>query len=127
MKVNRQQIYEKYKDSTGQNHCAYCGKVLKSIKDMQVDHIISKSQYRFIPRQDKFPINDISNLAPTCRRCNHYKRSESLENFRTFLLGNLHERLAKLYTVRVGIDYNIVKLIPWDKKFYFEKVNTHDR
>jgi len=121
LKVNRQTIYEKYKDSNGYCHCAYCGKVLESIKDMQIDHIISKSQYRFIPRQDKFPIDDISNLNPACRRCNHYKRSESLETFRVFLLGKLHERLAKLYTVKVAIDYKIIKLTPWDKRFYFEK------
>ena len=126
MKVNREAVYEKYKDEQGNNHCAYCGKVLKSIKDMQVDHIISKSQYRFIPRQDKFPINDLSNLNPSCRRCNHYKRSESLESFRTFLLGKLHERLEKLYTVKVGIDYGIVVLREWDKEFYFEKINKVD-
>jgi 5-methylcytosine-specific restriction endonuclease McrA len=122
MRVDRVAVYNKYKDSNGIRHCAYCGKILPSIKDMQVDHIVSKSQHRFIPRQDKFDVNNINNLNPSCRRCNHYKRSESLETFRTFLLGKLHERLEKLYTVKVGMDYNIVKLQPWDRLFYFERV-----
>jgi len=116
MKIDRTKVYNKYN-----HHCAYCGKVLVSIKDMQVDHIVSKLQHKFIPKWKKFPIDDISNLNPSCRSCNHYKRASSLEEFRNNLVGKLHDRLAKLYTVKVGIDYEIVALKPWDKKFYFER------
>ena len=115
MKIDRQKVHQKYS-----GHCAYCGKVI-TIKEMQVDHIVSKSHYKFIPQQEKFDINRFENLNPACRMCNHYKRAETLENFRRFHLGELHKRLARLYTVRVGLDYGIVKLIPFDGLFYFEK------
>jgi 5-methylcytosine-specific restriction endonuclease McrA len=115
MKINRQEVHAKYS-----GHCAYCGKVI-TIKEMQVDHIVSKSHHRFIPRQDKFDINNLDNLNPSCRSCNHYKRALSIEDFRNIWLGKLHDRLAKLYTVKVAIDYRIVTIKEWDKKFYFEK------
>lgn len=115
MKINRQQILEKY-----DSRCAYCGKLI-TLKTMQVDHIVPKARFHFI--KDKSKCDHISNCNPSCRSCNHYKRAESLENFRTWTLGKLHERLAKLYTVKVAIDYNIVQIKPWDKLFYFEKFN----
>ena len=34
MKIDRQKVYDKCG-----GRCGYCGKELKSIKDMQVDHI----------------------------------------------------------------------------------------
>lgn len=112
MKIDRQAVYNKYR-----GHCAYCGKVI-TIKEMQVDHIIPKARGWKVA-----DVNDYSNLNPSCRNCNHYKRASSLEEFRKHSVGMLHERLAKLYTVKVALDYGIVKLQKWDRKFYFEKVN----
>jgi 5-methylcytosine-specific restriction endonuclease McrA len=116
MKIDRVAVHAKY-----DGHCAYCGKMI-TIKEMQVDHIVSKARHHQIPRDKKFDVNDFKNLNPACRMCNHYKRAESLENFRRFHIGELHKRLTKIYTVRVGIDYGIVTLKEWDKKFYFERV-----
>ena len=97
-------------------HCAYCGKVI-SEKEMQVDHIVPKRiTYRDSEDRDAF-----SNLNPSCRSCNHYKRALPLEDFRNIWLGKLHERLTKLYTVKVAIDYGIVTVKEWDRKFYFER------
>lgn len=120
MKIDRQAVYNKY-----HGHCAYCGKLI-TIKEMQVDHIVSKSQYRFLTRQERenFDIDQFSNLNPACRMCNHYKRASSLETFRRFYIGKLHERLAKLYIVRVALDYEIIKLNKWDKIFYFERIEN---
>jgi len=100
-KSTRESIYNKYN-----KHCAYCGSEIKSIKDMQVDHIIPRARKH---QHKEIDINGISNLNPSCRRCNHYKRASSLETFRRFYIGQLHERLAKLYTVKVAMDYGIVE------------------
>jgi 5-methylcytosine-specific restriction endonuclease McrA len=116
MKIDRQAVYNKYRDSQG-CHCAYCGKVLPSISDMQVDHIIPKARGWKVTN-----VNDYENCNPSCRSCNGYKRNHSPEGFRRKYLGMLHDRLARQFTVRVALDYNIITLKPWDRKFYFEKV-----
>jgi hypothetical protein len=102
----RQAVYNKYG-----GHCAYCGNEI-DIKNMQVDHVIPKR----IGGMD-----DINNLNPACRRCNHYKRAEKLERFRTLLL-TLHERIKGNYICKVAEDYGVITIKKWDGKFYFEKV-----
>ena len=109
MKIDRQKVYEKYN-----GHCAYCGKAI-AIKDMQVDHILSKRNGG---------TNDIANLNPSCRLCNHYKRAADTEAFRNDLLGGLIKRLMKIYIFRVALDYGMITINGWDKKFYFEKQTT---
>lgn len=108
-KAERLQVYSKYG-----GHCAYCGKKIE-YKDMQVDHIISKRQGWAWDG-----IDTIKNLNPACRRCNHYKRAHSLEFFR-HMLKTLHERVREMYICKVAEDYGIIKIEPWDGKFYFEK------
>ena len=108
MRVDRQKVYEKY-----DGHCAYCGKAI-SIKEMQVDHIIPKRNGG---------TNDIANLNPSCRLCNHYKRAADIETFRNDLLGGLIKRLMKIYIFRVALDYGMITINGWDKKFYFEKTD----
>lgn len=106
----------KYADSEGQGRCAYCGKSI-TLSTMQIDHIIPKARGWKVS-----DVNDYSNLAPSCKSCNLYKRNHSLEGFRKKYLGILHLRLAKQFTVQIALDYNIVKLQKWDRRFFFEKV-----
>lgn len=110
--------YQKYG-----GHCAYCGKVLNDIKDMQVDHIIPQKKRGDILGTD-FKIDNIDNYNPSCRRCNHYKRALDLEQFRNYIK-TLHERIEKDYIVKVGLDYGIVEINPFDGVFYFEKVRSN--
>ena len=91
-------------------HCAYCGKKIE-LEEMQVDHIHPKR----LGGKD-----ELENYHPSCRRCNHYKRTLTLEKFRK-LIETLNERLQKIYIVKVAIDYGIVTLNKWDGKFYFER------
>ena len=111
MKIDRQKVYEKYN-----GHCAYCGKAI-TIKDMQVDHILPKRNGG---------TNDIDNLNPSCRLCNHYKRANSIESFRDFALGGIIKRLMKIYIFRVALDYGMITINGWDKKFYYEKNGTDE-
>ena len=109
-KAERTQTYNKYN-----SHCAYCGKAIE-YKAMQVDHIKPKRSWDGEDGQD-----DIANYNPSCRRCNHYKRAHSLEDFR-HMLKTIHERTQKIYINKVAEDYGIIVIKPWDGKFYFEKM-----
>ncbi|MDY4114623.1 MAG: HNH endonuclease [Blautia sp.] len=109
MKIDRQKVYDKYN-----GHCAYCGKPI-TIKDMQVDHILPKRNGGK---------DHIDNLNPSCRLCNHYKRAADIETLRNWLLGGLIERLMKIYIFRVALDYGMITINGWDKKFYYEKNGT---
>lgn len=111
-KTKRMQVYNKYG-----GRCAYCGKEIE-YKDMQVDHIMPQHMCIGIHAPK---LNDIDNLNPACRRCNHYKRGESLEHYR-HALKTLHNRVRDIYICKVAEDYGVIKVKPWDGKFYFEKV-----
>ena len=86
---------------------------------MQVDHVIPKwKKIQSFHNLEK--INDFNNLMPSCRRCNHYKRGDGLEEFRKKMI-TLHERVEKQYINKVAIDFGIINLTPFDGVFYFEK------
>ena len=105
----REAVYRKYG-----GRCAYCGREI-AYRDMQVDHFVAKNGY-FEQGSD-----DISNLMPSCRMCNHYKRDHTLELFRRYIC-EIPEKLERNYIYKVGLAYgNVVA----DKKpiiFYFEQV-----
>ena len=122
MKIDREQVYNKYNGL-----CAYCGNPIE-IKSMQVDHIFPQARkhrlksnvMREIENIEFTDIDDIRNLNPSCRRCNHYKRALDVSEFRKLLL-SLHERIQKQYIDKVAIDYGIITVKPFDGIFYFEK------
>ena len=121
----RIRVFKKYNA-----HCAYCGNEIE-YKNFQVDHKIPQifkhlydsSVMRKIYNIKEQDINDFENLMPTCRRCNHYKRSYLLEEYRKLLL-TLHNRIKKQYISKVAIDYNIIKINNWDGIFYFERIKN---
>lgn len=127
MKIDRQKVYDKYN-----GHCAYCGKEIE-IKDMQVDHIFPKNKAHWLKsdvmkREERLNINDINdfeNLNPSCRRCNHYKRAQTLREFRGTMT-TIHQRIKSNYINKVGFDFGILTLKPFDGLFYFEKVIKHE-
>ncbi len=101
----RELVYAKF-----DGKCGYCGNHIE-YKDMQVDHI---------QPQRSMGTDGIDNLMPACRLCNHYKRGNSLHQFRYWLLGGLIERIRKLYIIRVAERYGMVEFHEWDKHFYYE-------
>lgn len=109
-KAKRLIVYKKYNGK-----CAYCGKEIQ-LTDMQVDHIIPQRICT-----DKETADRIENLNPSCRRCNHYKRARSIERFRELLM-KLHTKIQEIYIGKVAEDYGVIKVEPWNGKFYFEKV-----
>ena len=110
MKIDRQKVHNKYG-----GHCAYCGREI-TIEEMQVDHFFP--QY-LDKKNGNNPNNDISNLMPSCRECNRYKCTESIETIRRYL-ENTKQKLLKTQNLRIlnrlGGFYISEKPI----KFYFE-------
>lgn len=105
-KIDRQKVWEKYN-----GRCAYCGKEI-ALKDMQVDHIKPKRHGGD---------DSLDNLNPSCRLCNHYKRAESINNFRNWKLNGIIDRLRNNYIFKVAERFGMVEVKNWDKKFYFER------
>lgn len=106
----RQLVLEKY-----DCHCAYCGKIL-DIKTLRIDHLEP-----FRNGGD----DDISNFMPACQSCNFYKSTLTLEKFREQIM-TVHERIMQPFISRLGADYGIVEVKPFDGKFYFEKLEMGD-
>lgn len=121
----RKRVWLKY-----DGHCAYCGKEIK-LKEMQVDHFEPKGLNAPIAKNIDgtyvYPDIDVfSNLMPSCRRCNHYKRAHPIKYFR-HLIKTIHERIHDNYIVKVAEDYGIVQYNKWDELFYFEKQNIQGK
>ena len=109
----REAVYQKY-----DGHCAYCGKKI-TYKEMQVDHLIPVQRERF-GKYTEEQIECFENYVPSCRRCNHAKRSYSLEGFRTFIEEIPRKLKERNYIYKVGLDYDLIKEQPRKIKFYFE-------
>lgn len=118
-KVNREVVYNKYG-----GRCAYCGCTLTD--KWQVDHI--EPVYRTWKDEDQFKrlikkdrgTDDISNLNPSCPRCNKWKSTFSLEQFREEI-GKQVERLKRDSSAfRMALDYNLVRENKNKVVFYFE-------
>ena len=124
MKINREEVYNKC-----DGHCGYCGKEI-TIKQMQVDHI--KPLYR----NDKVTTlevwgvergtNDFENLLPSCSRCNKWKSTYSVENFRDIVQKSIDRLDRDTPNFRLAKDYGLLTVT--DKKviFYFEKTKDID-
>lgn len=106
-KSTREEVHKKYK-----GHCAYCGCNLE-YKDMQVDHLIAKR----VGGKD-----EIENYMPSCRMCNFYKDTLSVEEFRENIK-TVSERLEKEFIYRLAKKYGVVEEKEVDIKFYFEKAS----
>lgn len=93
-KKTREAVYRKYG-----GRCAYCGRAI-AYKDMQVDH------FRPLRVWDEVDgaADDISNLMPACRMCNHYKRANSLEVFRRYI-AEIPRKLRDNYIYKIGVAY----------------------
>ena len=108
-KSKRKAVYQKY-----DGHCAYCGREI-AYKDMQVDHFLPLRAWGI----EDAGADDLDNLMPACRMCNHYKRANSLETFRRYI-AEIPRKLRENYIYKIGVVYgNVIedeKLI----EFYFE-------
>ena len=109
----REQVFNKYN-----GHCAYCGCELK-YKDMQIDHI--NSVYRAEIHGNKVD-DSLDNYMPACRSCNFYKSTYTIEQFRFQIKQTLEKTCVQSFQAKLAMKYGIVKVTPWNEKFYFETI-----
>ena len=95
--------------------CAYCGREI-AYKDMQVDHFLPLRAWGI----EDAGTNDISNLMPACRMCNHYKRANTLETFRRYI-AEIPRKLREDYIYKVGVAYGNIVENEKPIVFFFEK------
>ena len=67
--------------------------------------------------------DDISNLMPSCRMCNHYKRANSLETFRRYI-AEIPRKLRENYIYKIGVVYGNVIENEKPIEFYFERMEA---
>lgn len=112
-KKTREAVYQKYG-----GRCAYCGRAI-TYKDMQVDHFRPLRVWN----EADGAADDISNLMPTCRMCNHYKRANSLEVFRR-CIAEIPRKLRDNYIYKIGVAYGNIIENEKPIKFFFETQET---
>lgn len=104
-KTERQEIYDKCHGC-----CAYCGYPLE-YKDMQADHVIP------LYNGGK---DELDNMLPACRSCNHYKSTLSLDRFRA-MVDRIPETLERdSATYRIGRRFGKVTDNRYKTIFWFE-------
>lgn len=86
--------------------CAYCGCILE-FKEMQVDHAVSLHNHG---------TDDLSNLMPSCRQCNYYKRGSNVEGFRKKLKRAFARERKSEFVRRLEEKYG-----GWNGEFWFER------
>lgn len=108
-KAIRLQVYEKC-----HGHCGYCGCELE-YKNMQVDHMHPLR---------RGGTDDFENLLPSCKSCNHYKSTLTVEEFRGYL-GRILNRLKRdSVAYNVALRFGLIEIKNKVITFYFEKTTA---
>lgn len=90
---------------------------------MQVDHINSVYKHCDISKDKNLDeINEDENLMPSCRMCNFYKSTLSIDDFRKRLTDVLMPNLRKSFDYRLALKYGLIQENDISIKFYFENV-----
>lgn len=99
------------------NRCAYCGCNL-TLATMQVDHI---EPLRRGDVGEKSHLNNLTNYNPSCRSCNYYKATYTIEQFRERFDLMMHN-LVRQSTVKALLRYELITFETNPVEFYFEKL-----
>lgn len=113
--AERKAVYEKYS-----GHCAYCGEKI-AMSAMQVDHLIPMDLYEAYAAQG-IDLDTRENYMPSCRSCNKYKHTLTIEMFRTSIERWPTVLMRDSTTYRNAVRFGQVAPTPHPVKFYFEKM-----
>ena len=105
----RQAVHNKFG-----GHCAYCGEEIL-LKNMQVDHKVP----RFRGGMD-----DLENLMPSCGVCNNWKRTWTIEEFRSEIEAQIARLRKYSAPFRLAEKYGLVTSNRNRVAFYFERNRT---
>ncbi|MEG0944376.1 MAG: HNH endonuclease signature motif containing protein [Angelakisella sp.] len=109
-KTEREYIYGLFN-----GHCAYCGCEI-AYKDMQVDHIVS------LKHNDGK--DELENMLPACRSCNHYKSTLTVEHLRKCIEDMPRVLMRDSVTFKNAVRYGLVVQNPKPVVFYFERMDA---
>ena len=119
MKINRDKVYEKCN-----GHCGYCGCEI-TLKQMQVDHIVPIFRGWTDEEIERSKLtrgtDDLDNLLPTCARCNKWKSTHSVNQFRKEIELQLERLRRDSPGYRISLDYGLIEEKIKKVVFYFER------
>lgn len=127
-KRERELIFNKFG-----GRCAYCGCELQ--KGWNVDHIeprwhtwseedINRIKAKSNGKTDfKKGANDILNYNPSCPRCNKWKSTHTIEQFRQEISLQIIRLKRDSSNFRIACDYNLITETQKPVQFYFETIN----
>ena len=105
-KEERIEIYNRF-----DGRCGYCGEKI-DIKDMQVDHIVALR----VGGTDT-----LDNMICSCRSCNHYKSTYTLEIFKKQLQEIPNKLLRDSAIFRIALRYGLIEIKDKEIEFYFKE------
>lgn len=110
--------------------CAYCGKDLE-YRQMQVDHIVPVHRGTSDEGMQIMKVNrgseDIENYNPSCARCNRWKSTLTLENFRNEISKQTFRLKRDSSNYRMALDFNLINENENNVMFYFEKLHKESQ
>ena len=105
-------------------HCAYCG-VSITLTQMQADHIVPLRRNDSEQQLKKWNVtkgsDDLENLNPACARCNKWKGTFSVEEFRAIIASSLTRLTRDAPNFRLAEDYGLITRTNYPVQFYFER------
>ena len=124
MKINRQEVHDKY-----DGHCAYCGKEI-TLKQMQVDHkepiFRNSTDKELIWYKRDRGTHDMDNLMPSCARCNRWKSTYTIEQFRNEIQLQIQRLNSYNNNYRMAKDYNLIQETNEPVVFYYERIKIEN-
>jgi hypothetical protein len=119
MKINREEVYNKCG-----GHCAYCGNDI-TIKQMQIDHkeplFRNHTDKQLEHYKRERGTNEMDNLLPSCGRCNKWKSTFTIEDFRKIVGTSLVRLERDTPNYRLARDFGLLTENNIDVVFYFER------
>lgn len=115
-KQEREKLHQKYGE-----HCAYCGNLIE-YHEMHADHLVPIWR-NGLPTGSKREIgtDDISNRMPSCARCNRWKSTHTIEEFRWEISQQLIRVRRDSASYRMAFDYGMITENSNNVIFYFER------
>lgn len=118
-KIDREEVYNKCG-----GHCAYCGNEI-TIKQMQIDHIEPLFRNHTDRQLEHYKrergTNEIDNLHPSCGRCNRWKSTFTLEQFRKVVKTSIDRLERDTPNYNLAKDFGLITENKVEVVFYFEK------
>jgi 5-methylcytosine-specific restriction endonuclease McrA len=118
MKIDRESIHQKFG-----GHCSYCGKEI-TLKQMQVDHFIPVFRGWENGVLEGFGLKrgdeTIDNLFPSCARCNRWKSTWNIEQFRNEISLQIQRLNQRSNNYRMAKDFGLIEETNKSVLFFFE-------